>query len=71
MNLDERGFTKRVERPLLSGLPSLELLKLVTKEEEFDKWVIAILLESSTPAVKLTVSVLIRSWKVEDRDGFL
>nr|CAN73834.1 hypothetical protein VITISV_020989 [Vitis vinifera] len=40
------GIAKSIGRLVLSGLPSLELLKLVTNEEAFDKWV-PILAESS------------------------
>ena len=71
MYLASGGFRKGIERPTLSGLPSLELLKLVTNEDAFDKLVIAILQESSIPSVECTASIPIRSCRAPEKDVFL
>ena len=50
MNFEaEGGFAKSIVEPVLSGLGSLELLKLVTSDDGFEKCV-PNLLESSTIA---------------------
>lgn len=71
MILDAGGFAESIGRPILSGLPSPELLKLVTIEEAFDKWVIVIFAESSIPSAEFTVSIPIRSCREEESDGLL
>lgn len=59
------GIEKSIGRvAVLSGLPSLELFKLVTKEEALDKWVLPILAES-------IVSVVIKSCGPIEKDELL
>lgn len=50
-HLTAAGFAKTIERPDLSGLASLELLELATREDAFVKWMFAILLEPSIPSI--------------------
>ncbi len=72
MNFEaEGGFANSIVEPVLSGLASLELLKLVTSEDAFEKWVVPNLLESSTnPWLEFTESIPIRSCKAIEKDGF-
>ena len=59
LNLVE-ALTYIMERLVRSGLPSLELPKLVTSDDWFDKWALLIFSESSTPCTELPASTPIR-----------
>lgn len=67
--VDNGGFAKSIEEPVLSGLTSLELPKLVTIEDGFEKWVPS-LPESSTIAwLEFTKSMPIRSCRAIEKEG--
>lgn len=70
-NLEAKGgFAKSIVTPVLSGLASLELLKLVTREEGFEKWVLSFPESSAIAWPEFAESMPIRSCRAIEKEAF-
>lgn len=68
---DNGGFANSIPGPLLSGLASLELLKLVTKDDGLEKCVPSLVDSSPVGWLVFTESIPIRSCNAIENEEFL